>query len=102
MHATVFIFSQNTESLDNFLLLVKFISRKAIVRFLLVWLNQLTGLHPPLMLAKVREKCRLGSPPKDHNQNANEAINSLIKSAKGPGKLSLKETMQLLQKDVRG
>ena len=54
------------------------------------------------MLAKVREKCRLGSPPKNYNQNANEAINSLIKRAKDPGKLSLKETIQLLQKEVRG
>ena len=39
------------------------------------------------ILAKVREKCGLGSPPKDYSQNPNEAINSLIKSAKGPGKL---------------
>ena len=31
------------------------------------------------MLAEVREKCGLGSPPKDYYQNANEAINSLIK-----------------------
>ena len=31
-----------------------------------------------------------------------EAINSLIKQAKGPGKLSLKETISLLQKEVRG
>ena len=54
------------------------------------------------MLAKVREKCGLGSPPKVNNQNANEAINSLIKRAKGPGKLTLKETIQLLQKEVRG
>ena len=54
------------------------------------------------MLAKVREKCRLGLPPKDYSQNANEAINSLIKRAKGPGKQSLKETIQLLQKEVRG
>ena len=54
------------------------------------------------MLAEVREKYGLGSPPKDYNQNANEAINSLIKRAKGPGKLSLKETIQLLQKEVKG
>ena len=53
------------------------------------------------MLAEVREKYGLGSPPKDYNQNANEAINSLIKRAKGPGKLSLKETIQFLQKEVR-
>ena len=31
-----------------------------------------------------------------------EAINSLIKRAKGPRKLSLKETISLLQKEVRG
>ena len=54
------------------------------------------------MLTEVREKCGLGLPPKDYNQNANEAINSFIKRVKGPGKLSLKETIQLLQKEVRG
>ena len=54
------------------------------------------------MLADVIEKCGLGLPPKDYNQNANEAINSFIKRVKGPGKLSLKETIQLLQKEVRG
>ena len=54
------------------------------------------------MLAEVREKCGLGLPPKDYNQNTNEAINSFIKRVKGPGKLSLKETIQLLQKEVRG
>ena len=54
------------------------------------------------MLAEFREKWGLGSPPKDYNQNANETINSLIKRAKGLGKLSLEETIQLLQKEFRG
>ena len=31
------------------------------------------------MLADVREKWGVGSPPKDENQNANEVFNSLIK-----------------------
>ena len=54
------------------------------------------------MLPADREKCELGSPTKDYNQNANKTINSLIEEAKGPGKLSLKETIQLLPKEVRG
>ena len=46
---------------------------------------------PDNMLAKVREKCGLGSPPKYYNHNANETISSLIKRAKCRGKLSLKK-----------
>ena len=40
------------------------------------------------MLASTRERCGLGSPPKDYNQNGNEVIDSMIKRAKGPNKLS--------------
>ena len=54
------------------------------------------------MLASTRERCGLGSPPKDYNQNANEAINSMIKRAKGPNKLSMREAVQLMQQEVSG
>ena len=50
---TVFIFSQNTEFLHNFLLLVKFKSRNSVVKFPLVWLNQ---LHPPLGIEQTLTK----------------------------------------------
>ena len=41
-----FFFSKNNVFLHNFVLLTKFKSRNS--NFLLVYLNQLTGLHPPL------------------------------------------------------
>ena len=47
------------------------------------------------ILASIRERCGLGSPPKDYSQNVNEAINSMIKRAKGPYKLSMREAVQL-------
>ena len=50
------------------------------------------------MLASVRERCGLGSPTIEYNQNCNESINSMIKPSKGPHKLTLIETVQLLQK----
>ena len=34
------------------------------------------------MLASTRERFALGSPPKDYNQNANEAINRMIRREK--------------------
>ena len=52
------------------------------------------------MLASTREACGLGKPPEDYTQNSNESINSMVKRSKGPGKLSLKEGIQLLQSEV--
>ena len=52
------------------------------------------------MLAFVRERCALGSPPKEYNQNCKESINSMIKRSKRLGKISLIQTVQLLQKEV--
>ena len=40
---------------------------------------------PPIiqsMLASTRERFALGSPPKDYNQNANEAINRMVRRKK--------------------
>ena len=48
------------------------------------------------------ERCGLGSPPKDYNQNRSKAINSMITRAKGPNKLSMREAVQLMQQEVRG
>ena len=49
------------------------------------------------MLASTRMKCGLGNPPEDYTQNGNEAINSMIKRAKEKKKLSLKDTIKLIQ-----
>ena len=37
------------------------------------------------MIASVRKRCGLGDPPKQYDQNANEAMNSVIKKAKRKG-----------------
>ena len=52
------------------------------------------------MLASVRTRCGLGNPPSSYNQNGNESINSMIKKTKKSGKLSLKETIKLIQQEV--
>ena len=52
------------------------------------------------MIASVREKCGLGSPPKEYDQNGNECYNSVLKRAKGKSILSLKETIALLKAEV--
>ena len=54
------------------------------------------------MLASTRGPSGLGSPPKVYNQNANEAINSMSKRVKRPNKLSMRETVQLMQQEVSG
>ena len=54
------------------------------------------------MLASIRGPSGLGNPPKGYNQNANEAINSMIKRVKRPNKLSMRETVQLMQQEVSG
>lgn len=52
------------------------------------------------MLASTRERFGLGSPPKDYNQNANEAINSMARREKETNKLSMREGVQLMQQEV--
>ena len=53
------------------------------------------------MIASVRKRCGLGDPPKQYDQNANEAMNSVIKKAKGNGLISVKETIKLLHQEVK-
>lgn len=52
------------------------------------------------MLASTRERFGLGSPPKDYNKNANEAINSMARREKETNKLSMREGVQLMQQEV--
>ena len=51
------------------------------------FLKYLTGTKKDLMkssmIASVRKRCGLGDPPKQYDQNANEAMNSVINKAKG-------------------
>ena len=53
------------------------------------------------MIASVRKRCGFGDPPKQYDQNANEAMNSVIKKAKGKGLISVKETIKLLHQEVK-
>ncbi|XP_057300659.1 uncharacterized protein LOC130635160 [Hydractinia symbiolongicarpus] len=53
------------------------------------------------MLSSVRIKCGLGNPPEPYTQNANESINSMIKRSKESGKLTLKQTVKLMQDEVK-
>ena len=52
------------------------------------------------MIAGVRSKCGLGTPPEEYTQNANESINSVVKRAKGFGEISVKATIQIIQNEV--
>ena len=54
-----------------------------------------------LMIVSVRKRCELGDPPNQYDQNANEAMNSVIKKAKGKGIISVKETIKLLYQEVK-
>ena len=42
-------------------------------------------------IASVQKRCGLGGPPKQYDQNANEAMNSVIKKVKGKGIISVKD-----------
>ena len=53
------------------------------------------------MIASVRKRCGLGDPPKQYDQNANEAMNSVVKKAKGKGIIPVKETIKLLHQEVK-
>ena len=53
------------------------------------------------MIASVRKRCGLGDPHKQYDQNANEAMNSVVKKAKEKGIISVKETIKLLHQEVK-
>ena len=53
------------------------------------------------MIASVRKRCSLGDTPKQYDQNVNEAMNSVIKKAKGKGIISVKETIKLFHHQVK-
>lgn len=52
------------------------------------------------MTAAVRTKCGLGDPPSEYTQNANECVNSLLKSCMEKKTLSVKETVRLVHQEV--
>ena len=53
------------------------------------------------MIVSVRKRCSLGDTPKQYDQNVNEAMNSVIKKAKGKGIISVKKTIKLLHQEVK-
>ena len=53
------------------------------------------------MIDSVRKRCGLGDPPKQYDQNANEAMNSVVKKAQGKGIISVKETIKFLHQEVK-
>ena len=53
------------------------------------------------MIASVRKRCGLIDPPKQYDQNANEAMSSVVKKTKGKGIISVKETIKLLHQEVK-
>ena len=52
------------------------------------------------MIASVREKCGLGKPRAEYAKNSSESINSMLKKSKGVGKLTVKNTVQLIASEV--
>ncbi len=52
------------------------------------------------MTAEVRKRCGLGDLPSEYNQNANECMNGLLKQGMEKKKLSIKETINLIQEQV--
>ena len=53
------------------------------------------------MIAETRTRCGLGNPPDECNQNANEWMNSVLKRLKSFKKLTVKETIELIQNEVK-
>ena len=51
----------------------------------------------------IRKRCGLGDPQKQYYQNANEAMDNVIRKAKGKGikSVSVKETIKLLHQEVK-
>ena len=54
------------------------------------------------MINSMRKRSGLGDPPKQYDQNANEAMNSVVKKAKGKGIISVKVAIKLLHQEVKG
>ena len=52
------------------------------------------------MIAKTRTRCGLGNLPDEYNQNTNECMNSVLKRLKSFRKLTVKETIELIQTEV--
>ena len=52
------------------------------------------------MIPSVGEKCGLEKPPTEYTQNSIESINSMLKKSKGVGKLTVKDTAQLIKSEV--
>ena len=46
------------------------------------------------MIGQMRERCGLGSPPQEYNQNANECENSVTKKHNESKLLTIKEAIQ--------
>ena len=49
----------------------------------------------------IRKRCGLDDPPKQYDQNSNDAMNRGIKKAKGKGIISVKEAIKLLHQKVK-
>ena len=52
------------------------------------------------MIAETRTRCGFVNPPDEYNQNANECMNSVLKRLKSFKKLTVKETIELIQNEV--
>ena len=52
------------------------------------------------MIAEMRTRCGLENPPDEYDQNANECMNSVLKRLKSFKKLTVKETIELIQSEV--
>ena len=52
------------------------------------------------VIASVGEKYGLGKPPAEYTQNSNESTNSMLKKPKGIGKLTVKDTVQIIKSEV--
>ena len=50
------------------------------------------------MIASVQKRCSLSDPATQYDQNANEAMNSVIKKSKGNVTIFLKETIKSIIK----
>lgn len=68
--------------------------------FLTYFVKYKKDLIKRCMITPVRQKAGLGSPPAEYNQNGNECYNSVLKRSMGKKKMSMKETIDLLKKEV--
>ena len=53
------------------------------------------------MISSVRIHYGLGDPLSEHSQNANESVNRMIKRPKQKNTLTVKGTVQLVQREVK-